>query len=149
MPLTAEVIENLELRGRPYKLHDGGGMFLLVTPSGGKWWRIKYRIGGKENQLSLGVYPNVSLAEARGKRADLRALLADGIDPSAARKAERAGRIAEEIARRIATRFTLDSHGALSVILGNRRIELNPYETSELRAFLMPPAEYAEGDSMP
>ena len=100
MPLTAEVIENVKPRETPYKLHDGGGMFLLVMPAGGKWWRIKYRFRGKQNQLSLGVYPSVSLAEARARCADLRALLADGVDPSATRKAERAAQIAEEIARR-------------------------------------------------
>jgi hypothetical protein len=57
MPLEAEAIEHLELRAKPYKVHDGGGLFLLVTPAGGKWWRIKYRFHGKQTQLSLGVFP--------------------------------------------------------------------------------------------
>jgi hypothetical protein len=79
---------------KPRKLADGKGLFLLVHPSGAKYWRLKYRYGGKEKLLSLGVYPDVSLAEARRCREEARKLLADGIDPSAHRKAVRAARVA-------------------------------------------------------
>lgn len=71
----------------PYKLADGKGLFLLVTPSGGKWWRLKYRFGGKEKLLSLGTYPDVPLIKAREKRDEARRLISDGIDPGEHRKA--------------------------------------------------------------
>lgn len=68
-----------------YRLYDGGGMYLEVPPSGNKRWRLKYRVNGKEKRLSLGVYPNVGLKEAREKRDELRRLIAEGIDPAAQR----------------------------------------------------------------
>ncbi len=67
-------------------------MYLEVTPAGGRWWRLKYRYAGKEKLLSLGVYPEVRLADARERREEARKLLADGIDPSAHRQALRAAR---------------------------------------------------------
>ena len=80
----------------PYKLGDAGGLFLLVTPAGGKWWRLKYRFGGKAKLLSLGVYPEVGLKQARAKRDEARKQLAAGIDPSVARKAAKAARGGED-----------------------------------------------------
>lgn len=120
----------------PYKMGDSGGLFLLVTPAGGKWWRFKYRFAGKEKSLSLGVYPEVSLAEARTRRDAFRSLLADGIDPREHAKVERAAKRVEEARQLAATRFVLDSDGALSFCLGNRRLILTPAETAELRTFL-------------
>jgi integrase len=70
------------------KLYDGGGLFLLVTPSGGKLWKLKYRFGGLEKKLSLGAYPEISLADARQRRDEARELLAKDIDPADARKAQ-------------------------------------------------------------
>jgi Arm DNA-binding domain len=67
---------------KPIRLFDGGGLYLEVSPTGGKWWRLKYRFDGKEKRLSLGVYPDVSLKDARDRRDASRKLLADGIDPS-------------------------------------------------------------------
>ncbi len=72
-----------------YRMADGGGLYLEVAPSGGKWWRLKYRIKGKEKRLSLGVYPTVGLKEARIRREDLRRQVAEGIDPSEKRKIEK------------------------------------------------------------
>lgn len=86
-PLTKLAVENAKARSAPYKLYDTGGLFLIVTPTGGKWWRFKFHHGGKEKLLSLGTYPDVSLAHARTKRDEARALKATGIDPAAARKA--------------------------------------------------------------
>ena len=75
------------------RLFDGGGLYLELTPTGGRWWRLKYRFAGKEKLLSLGVYPAVTLAEARTKRDDARKLLRDGVDPSVRRKLEKAARV--------------------------------------------------------
>ena len=74
---------------RPYKLFDERGLFLLVTPAGGRLWRLRYRMAGVEKLLALGVYPDVPLKRAREKRDEARRLIADGIDPNAKRKAER------------------------------------------------------------
>lgn len=90
MPLTDTEIRRTKPQSKPIRLFDGGGLYLEVAPSGGKWWRLKYRHSGKEKRLSLGVYPDVPLKKARQRRADARALLADGIDPGENRKAARA-----------------------------------------------------------
>ena len=71
---------------KPYKIADGDGLFLLITPSGGKYWRLKYFFLGKEKLLALGVYPDVNLAEARERRAQARKVLAAGNDPGEAKK---------------------------------------------------------------
>jgi integrase len=95
MPLTDTSIRNAKPRPKTYKLADGKGLFLQITPRGGKWWRLKYRFDGKEKLLSCGVYPDTSLAKAREKCDAARKLLADGINPSEHRKATKASRIAE------------------------------------------------------
>jgi len=107
MSFTDIVVRNAKPRNKTMRFYNSGGLYLEVSPSGGKWWRIKYRFTGKENRLSLGVYPDVPLAGrkdkatgewitgARDKRDKIRQLLADGIDPSQHRKvakAEKAGR---------------------------------------------------------
>jgi len=76
------------------KLSDGGGMYLLITPAGGKCWRLKYRFGGKEKVLALGTYPEITLADARQRREDARKLLANGVDPSEIKKAQKAATVA-------------------------------------------------------
>lgn len=90
MPLTDTAIRKEKVADKPKRLFDGGGMYLEVSPAGGKLWRLKYRYGGKEKRLALGVYPDTSLANAREKRDAARKLLAQGIDPGVQRKAEKA-----------------------------------------------------------
>jgi len=89
MKLTATRISKAKAAAKPYKLSDGDGMFLLVNTNGSKYWRLKYRVAGKEKLLSLGTFPDVSLATARERRADARKALAAGIDPSAQKQAEK------------------------------------------------------------
>lgn len=89
MPLTDTAIRNAKPADKPVRLFDGGGLYLEIAPSGGKWWRLKYRFGGKEKRYSLGVYPEVPLAAARKKRDEAREKLAAGIDPGEAKKAEK------------------------------------------------------------
>lgn len=81
MPLNDVKIKNAKPQAKPYKLTDGEGMFLFVQPSGGRYWRLKYRFAGKEKLLALGVYPEVSLAEARERRSQARKVIAAGNDP--------------------------------------------------------------------
>ncbi len=90
MPLTDTAIKNAKSAAKTQRLFDGGGLYLEIAPSGGKWWRLKYRLAGKEKRISLGVYPDVSLKKARDRRDDARKLLADGVDPSENRKAQKA-----------------------------------------------------------
>ncbi|UCV01749.1 tyrosine-type recombinase/integrase [Dechloromonas denitrificans] len=89
MPLTDTTIRTAKPGEKPYKLADEKGLFLLINPKGSKWWRLKYRVAGKEKLLSFGTYPEVGLKEARSKRDDARKLLADGVDPSENRKAQK------------------------------------------------------------
>lgn len=93
MPLTNTAVRNAKPSKKTQKLFDGGGLYLEVAPSGGKWWRLKYRFGGKEKRLSLGTYPEITLKEARERRDNARKLLGDGIDPSAQRKARKAAQV--------------------------------------------------------
>ena len=81
---------------KPRKLFDASGLYLLIVPTGGKWWRLKYRFAGKERLLALGTYPDVGLKQAREKRDAARKLIAAGIDPGAQRKAAKAALIARE-----------------------------------------------------
>lgn len=96
MPLSDTAVRAAKPQEKPYKLADGGGLFLLVNPKGAKWWRIKYRFDGKEKLLSFGTYPDVTLKAAREKREEARKLLAAGIDPGAKRKADKAAGEAEQ-----------------------------------------------------
>ena len=89
MALTDISIKNAKPRERDYKLADGGGLYLLVTVSGGKLWRLKFRIDGIERKLSLGKYPALGLGDARKARDAAKAKIADGSDPAAAKRRER------------------------------------------------------------
>ena len=86
MPLSDVAVRNAKPKAKPFKLADSGGLFLLVQPSGGKWWRYRYRFAGKQKLLAIGVYPDVGLAEARELHAQARKTLAAGNDPGAVKK---------------------------------------------------------------
>ena len=109
--LTDTAVKKAKQQPTAYKLYDTGGMFVLVAPTGGKLWRLKYRYAGKEKLLSLGAYPEVSLADARIKRDEARKQLHDGVDPGEARKAVKRARASsaansfEAIAREWHTKF--------------------------------------------
>lgn len=89
MPLSDVAIRSAKPGPKPIKLSDEKGLFLLVQPSGGKLWRLKYRFGGKEKKLSLGRYPDVGLKEARERCSEARKLIAAGIDPSEQKQGDR------------------------------------------------------------
>jgi integrase len=118
MPLTDTTIRSAKPQAKPFRLFDGGALYLLVNPAGGKWWRWKYRFGGKAKGLSFGVYPDVSLKSAREKRDTARHQLVAGVDPGAARKAEKRAQAGAEsfeaIAREWHSKFSpgwVASHG--------------------------------------
>lgn len=89
MKLTDPEIKAAKPKEKPYSLPDGHGLVLYVQPSGAKWWRYRYRFNGAAKMLSIGVYPNVTLKEARNQQARYRELLAQGIDPSQYRQEQK------------------------------------------------------------
>jgi len=118
MPLTDTAIRKAKPQAKATKLFDGGGLYLEVSPSGGKLWRWKYRFEGVEKKLSLGNYPDVSLKAVRERHGEARRQLAAGIEPGAARKAERLAKAGSEsfeaIAREWHGKFSpgwVESHG--------------------------------------
>jgi len=131
MPLTNVVIRSARPTTKAIKLYDSGGLYLEVSPSGGKWWRLKYRFNGKENRISLGVYPETTLRAARERRDTERKLLAEGIDPSKSRKTEksaqasRAANSFEQVAREWFVKFSpswAPAHAARKIRLFERDI---------------------------
>ncbi|MDE3060721.1 MAG: DUF4102 domain-containing protein, partial [Pseudomonadota bacterium] len=86
MMLKDTAVRNAKAKEKMYRIFDGGGLYLEVLPAGGKYWRLKYRFAGKEKRLALGVYPDVSLADARDRRAEARKALAAGSDPGEVKK---------------------------------------------------------------
>ena len=88
-PLSEAKVRTAKPREKKYKIFDGGGLFLQVTPSGGKLWHFKYRFDNKEKKIALGAYPEISLADARRRREDARRQVAHGVDPGEVRKAQK------------------------------------------------------------
>ena len=89
MPLTDAKIRALKAKDKPYKVGDFDGLYITVTPSGSRLWHLKYRIAGREKRLSFGRYPDVSLAEARGRKQEARSCLAQGVDPGEVKQARK------------------------------------------------------------
>ncbi len=95
MALTSLSVKQAQPADKTKRLYDERGLYLEVSPAGGKWWRLKYRFAGKEKRLSLGVYPDIGLKEARAARDEARRLVAQGVDPSARRKEISRQRVAD------------------------------------------------------
>jgi hypothetical protein len=95
VPLTDAKIRSTKPAEKAFKVSDSGGLYLLVKPNGAKLWRWKYRIARKENHFAIGVYPRVSLAEAREARDEARKLVKQGIHPAHNRQAQQAAQVAE------------------------------------------------------
>ena len=122
MPLTDTEIRQAQPGGKTRKLADGKGLYLEISPAGGKWWRLKYRFVGKEKRISLGTYPETSLRQAREKTERARGLLASGIDPSDQRKTEKARLVAEDAAAALA-------HAGLPAVDSFEHVAREWYET--------------------
>ncbi len=136
MRLKPSSIQDLAPKALPYMVSDGNGLYLQVQPSGARYWRFRFRWAGVGNTLSCGVYPEVTLDEARSNRDGFKALILQGINPSEHVKASKSAKQSDESRKLCAHRFALDSDGAISFILGKRVFALSPSETAELRIFL-------------
>lgn len=111
MKLTDTAVRKSKPESKPFKIADGGGLFLSVHPNGSKYWRLAYRFAGKQKLLALGVYPDVPLVLARERRAAARKLLATGVDPGENRKAAKAASMERaESSFEVVTREWLSSH---------------------------------------
>lgn len=89
MALTDSAIKAAKPKASQYKLHDEKGLLLIVRPAGGRLWRLKYRFAGKEQQLTIGTYPEVGLKAARERRDAARKVIAEGKDPSTEKKRDK------------------------------------------------------------
>jgi hypothetical protein len=121
-------------KAKPYKLFDFGGLYLLVTVGGARQWRLKYFFNRKENLMSLGVYPETSLAVARQRRDAARASLEAGVDPVAYRRAERARARVTLLAGHV--RFELNHLDELVVTAPTQSFRLSAARTYALRLLL-------------
>lgn len=93
MKLNARTVDTSKAKDKAYKISDGGGLYLLVNTNGSRYWRLKYRVAGKEKLLALGVYPDISLADARAKRDEAKRTLAAGGDPGEVKQTEKQAKI--------------------------------------------------------
>jgi hypothetical protein len=133
MPLDERTASDAKPAERAYKLWDSRGLYLLVKPSGAKYWRLKYRRGGKEKLVSLGVYPAISLEAARGKRDQARDAIAHGIDPVESR---RRARESAPVAAPPECRAMTSSDGGLSLETPSGVLRLTKPQTDALAAFI-------------
>jgi hypothetical protein len=129
IPLTIPEVENAIPKEKEYKIPDGGGLYLLVKPSGGKFWRLAYRFDGKQKTLSLKNYPDRSLEDARNDRKEARQLLAKGVDPSELRKQlsaiDKAERIASQVALHKQVSVRVEMEGVVEICKGRISVSLS------------------------
>ena len=127
MSLSDKSVFAAKPAAKPYKLFDGAGLYVEVTPSGGKYWRLKYRIASRERRAALGVYPTVSLKEARDKAIDVKRQLSRGVDPGEQKRIARALKVSPQS----------DSFGALAAEwLGQRRTTWSASHWTKIDAML-------------
>lgn len=127
-PLSENEVRNAKYEDKIYRLFDGGGLYLQITPSGGKWWRFKYRFRRKEKRLSLGTYPLTSLEDARRSRDAAKELLAKDIDPSESRKQEKAQGKAERLQGQRLPYVRVSFDGSIEIWKGGNAMRLTPDE---------------------
>ena len=137
--LESSDILDLQPASKPYKRFGELGLFLLVSPCGGKWWRFRYRFDGKCKTLSMGVFPDVSIEQARAQRDELRALIARGIDPGTIRRELKARQRAEKLEARapLTVRIAAASDGTVEVWKGQAVVRLTPHEACAARDLLV------------
>ena len=124
-PLTEEKIKDASPAKKDRRLFDGQGLFLIISPDGGKKWRFKYRFEGREKMLSFGVYPAVTLEDARCGRDYARELLTQGIDPSVARREEKAREKANRLQADGTPSVRISLEGIIEIRKGENLMRLN------------------------
>jgi len=127
--LSESEIRDVKYEDKIYRLFDGGGLYLQVTPSGGKWWRFKYRFRKKEKSLSFGTYPTISLEDARRSRDAAKELLSQDIDPSEIRKQEKARSKAEHLEGQRLPSVRVSIDGKVEIWKGGNTMRLTWDET--------------------
>ncbi len=132
MPMTDAEILALKPKAKSYKVSIGKGAYISVMPNGRKYWRLRYRLNGKENKYALGVFPAVSVDQAKAARESAKALIRKGINPSIARREERA----KSRVPRCLFRLVLSLNGSLTIEAGKATLTLTPAQTQALTAFL-------------
>ena len=121
-------------RDKPYKIAVGRSVFMLVQPNGAKWWRVRLRRNGLRTMLSLGTFPQTSLAEAMAERDRIYSQVRMGINPAAARRAAREG---STLGQGAAFSIALSAEGALSITVDKQTLHLTRYQTAAIRSALM------------
>ena len=139
MTLTLNDVENAEPGDRRVRRFDARGLYLEITPTGSKWWRLKYRFRGKEKRLAFGVYPDVGLEEARKRRDAARQLVARGIDPAAVKREQKAREKSEQLEQKgaavVQLRVALD--GAVEIWKGHAMVKLKQDEARAVKDLLI------------
>ena len=138
MPRTVKNLDEATLlaaqpRAKPYRIY-GDGVYLIVNPNGSKWWRMKVLRNGIKTTLSLGTFPQTSLAEAIAEHHRVRAQARMGINPAAARRAARDG---STLGQGAAFSLALSADGALSITVDKQTLHLTRYQTAAIRSALM------------
>lgn len=152
--LTDLSVRNAKPGAKLYRLFDSGGMYLEVTPQGGRYWRLKYRLHGRERRISLGVYPGVTLAQARERRDETKRSVAQGIDPAVIRRNEKQTAKEEDIRQQAELRATSKSHvkitihtdGPLELWKGRQVLRLTPEEALRVNDLLTQLLQRSEGN---
>lgn len=142
--LTDLTVRDATPREKLYRLFDGKGMYLEITPRGGRYWRLKYRLHGRERRISLGVYPDVPLAQARELRDVTRCSVAQGIDPAAARRNEMQAAREEDIRRKAQRsevnnsriKITIHTDGPIELWKGRQVLRLSHEEALRVNDLL-------------
>ena len=139
MPLTEDSIRSAKSGAKNRKMADERGLYLIVTPSGSRLWRFKYRLNNKQNALALGIYPEVGLDEARQKSHQARQLLAQGIDPAQIRRQEKARDRSEHLAAMDSTtvKVSVSIDGAVEIWKGRAVMCLTSGEAVAVKDLLV------------
>ena len=134
--VKAKEIEALQPASKQYKYSVGGALYVLVKPNGSKYWRFKYYYNGKENSLSIGVFPYVSLKEAIAARDKAKQLLKDGVNPNEIKRQEAKSRLKPNIGKAF-FRMEVSINGELTIETYNKIVRLTQSQTESLRSFLL------------
>ncbi|NLS52865.1 Arm DNA-binding domain-containing protein [Hafnia alvei] len=133
--INNQIIVALDARTKPYKFAIGRGLYLLVKPTGSKYWRLKYRLDGKEKSMAFGTFPSVTISEAIMLREEAKAKLKDGYDPAIDKTLEREQRRQERAKQ--AFQLSLTESGGLVIKTTKQTLSLTPEQTQAVKAFLL------------